>query len=130
MSSFKMSFLPFALISASLLSVGGLVIPFFKDLSAIAYSTSTTENISEVSSKKSPTLLIAQSRQAFTVVYLYSGPDIKIKSSATGKVYGVKYTGAIGAEIGDTVTIIIRGDRWTTIINERTGRSAAITSVY
>jgi hypothetical protein len=73
---------------------------------------------------------LCDTNQAFTVVKLWSGPDINVKSIASGKIYNVQYTGSIEPEIDDTVTIIIDdNDNWKTIINHRTGKSSAITSV-
>lgn len=45
-------------------------------------------------------------RKAFTVTNVYSS-YIVVKSVGTGKIYDVYYEGKIGAETGDTVTIII-----------------------
>lgn len=74
--------------------------------------------------------VIAQSRYAFTVTGIYSGTrNIKLKSTATGNEFDVYYASSIGAEIGDVITVIIEDDRWITLINERTGKSSAVTSV-
>ncbi|WP_374789848.1 hypothetical protein [Aerosakkonema funiforme] len=90
----------------------------------------TSSFATERSSLEVPHNYIAQARKAFTVTYLWGGRDINIKSAATGKVYNVQYASSIGAEVGDTVTVIIDdSERWITIINERTGSSAAITGV-
>lgn len=87
------------------------------------------EPITGASGQNTPTFLIAQSRRAFTVTKVWSN-SIYVKSSATGKVYDVFYAGRIGAEVGDTVTVIVNSDdKWITIINERTGLSAAVTNV-
>lgn len=83
----------------------------------------------EASQQNTPTVLIAQSRRAFTVTKIWPS-SIYVKSSATGKLYEVSYAGRIGAEVGDTVTVITdKDDKWITIINERTGQSAAVTQL-
>ena len=87
------------------------------------------DRTTETSPQNTPTFLIAQSRRAFTVTKIWSY-SIYVKSSATGNVYEVSYAGRIGAEVGDTVTVITdKDDKWITIINERTGQSAAVTKV-
>jgi flagellar basal body L-ring protein FlgH len=87
------------------------------------------ERITEASQQNTPTVLIAQARRAFTVTKIWPS-SIYVKSSATGNVYEVSYAGRIGAEVGDTVTVIVNSDdKWITIINERTGQSSAVTSV-
>lgn len=97
---------------------------------AFASGNVTSASSQVGSSLEVPPNYISQARKAFTVTRLWGGPDINIKSAASGRVYNVQYTGKIGAEVGDTITIIIdSSDRWITIINERTGLSAAITSV-
>ncbi|MDM8555815.1 hypothetical protein QUF75_13875 [Desulfococcaceae bacterium HSG7] len=69
-------------------------------------------------------------RYGFTVTYLYSGPDINVKSISSGKVFNVKYGSPIKPEVGDTVTILIdENNNWKTIINEKNGRAATIKSV-
>ncbi|CAD5989441.1 hypothetical protein PCC9214_05778 [Planktothrix tepida] len=99
-------------------------------LSALANSVGISPSqTTELSFQNTPAYVIAQSRQAFTVTKIWSD-SIYIKSSATGNVYDVYYTGRIGSEVGDTVTVIIdEDDNWITIINERTGKSAAVTKV-
>ncbi|GET39977.1 hypothetical protein [Microseira wollei] len=93
------------------------------------YGEISRDRTTEAFRQNTPTFLIAQSRRSFTVTKTWSD-SIYIKSSATGNVYDVYYAGRIGAEVGDTVTVIIdKDDKWITIINERTGQSAAVTSV-
>jgi hypothetical protein len=71
------------------------------------------------------------SRIAFTVVRNYYGQDIEIKSIANGKTFRVKYSSPIAAEIGDTVSVLMDNKKnWKTIINERTGNSSTVSSVY
>lgn len=70
-------------------------------------------------------------RKAFTVTKTWGSSggmtNIYIKSIATGNTYDVYYTSQIGAEVGDTVSVIIDSDdNWKTIINERTGNSATV----
>ena len=69
-------------------------------------------------------------RKAFSVTSTWSS-WITVKSVATGKTYDVYYDGKIGAQSGDTVTIMIddSSDKWKTIINERTGDAATINRV-
>ncbi|OUD12485.1 hypothetical protein [Thioflexithrix psekupsensis] len=74
--------------------------------------------------------VFADSRYAFTVTYLWYGPDINVESIGSGNVYRVGYNSSIETVAGDTVTIIIDDDNnWKTIINERNGKSATINSV-
>lgn len=103
---------------------------FLISLPALANSgIITSDRTTEASQPNTSTVLIAQARRAFTVTKIWSS-SIYVKSSATGNVYEVYYAGRIGAEIGDTVTVIINSDdKWITIINERTGQSAAVTKV-
>ncbi|MBD2184551.1 hypothetical protein H6S82_21310 [Planktothrix sp. FACHB-1355] len=87
------------------------------------------DRTTEASQQNTSTVLIAQTRRAFTVTKIWPS-SIYVKSSATGNVYEVYYAGRIGAEVGDTVTVIVNSDdKWITIINERTGQSSAVTSV-
>lgn len=77
-----------------------------------------------------PNYIIAQSRYAFSVTGIYSGTrNIKLKSVSTGNEFDVYYASPIGVEIGDVITVIMDDDRWITLINERTGKSSAVTSV-
>lgn len=115
-------------ISGLLLNAGSLALtlPAFANSEKLFYSV-------ENKSDNQPIYLIAESRrQSFTVTddspYFYHG-YIVVKSTATGNTYRVYYGTKIGAGVGDTVTIIINNDRWTTIINERTGQTAGITRV-
>jgi hypothetical protein len=73
-------------------------------------------------------------RKAFTVTKIWGGSgdmsNIYVKSIATGDTYDVYYTSPINPEIGDTVSVLMdSNDNWKTIINERTGNSATVSSV-
>jgi len=49
---------------------------------------------------------------------------------ADGK-YDVKYSSKIGAENGDTVTVLFSDDdKWRKITRDRTGITATVTSIY
>ncbi|VXD21626.1 exported hypothetical protein [Planktothrix serta PCC 8927] len=106
--------------------------PLIANLPVLAKSTVTDDSGTiEVSI---PSYIIAASqRVAFTVIstsYYSSSGYITVKSVASGKKYDVYYGSPIGTDVGDVVTIIINDDRWTTIINERTGKSAGISRTY
>lgn len=74
------------------------------------------------------------SRKAFTVVQTWGNSsgfwNIDIRSVATGNKFSVYYSSAIKAETGDTISVIIddNSEKWKTIINERTGDSATVSS--
>ncbi|AFY35831.1 hypothetical protein [Calothrix sp. PCC 7507] len=69
-------------------------------------------------------------RKAFTVTKSWGNCYIRVKSIATGNLYDVRYTSQIGADDGDTVSVLIDGnENWKTIINERTGNSATVSSI-
>jgi len=71
------------------------------------------------------------SRIAYTVISTnYYGSKIDIKSIASGKTFVVEYSSPINAQVGDTVSILMDDNKWKTIINERTGNSATVSSVY
>jgi hypothetical protein len=116
----------FSLVSALILLTSS---PLIANLPVLAKSS--ISNHSEiVDSENLPGYIIAQSRYAFTVTYIYSGTrNIKLKSVSTGNQFDVYYASPIGAEVGDVITVIIENDRWITLINERTGKSSAVTSV-
>lgn len=117
-------FVAISALLATVFSTSLVTLPALANSGAIS-----PERITGASGQNTPTFLIAQSRRAFTVTKVWSN-SIYVKSSATGKVYDVFYTGRIGAEVGDTVTVIVNSDdKWITIINERTGLSAAVTNV-
>lgn len=116
------------LISALIVATSSI---WIATLPVLAKSSITNDSgIIQISLNSLPSYIIAASqRVAFTVIsrsYEY----ITVKSVATGKKYDIYYQGSIGVEDGDVVTIIINDDRWTTIINERTGKSAGISKTY
>ncbi|ELS33888.1 MULTISPECIES: hypothetical protein [Pseudanabaena] len=73
--------------------------------------------------------LIAQDNGTFRVVRIYGNNNILVKSLSSGREFDVYYSSRIGADVGDLVTVTFDDDRWISIINNRTGRSAAVTSV-
>ncbi|KKD39270.1 MAG: hypothetical protein WAN66_04815 [Limnoraphis robusta] len=117
----------FSLVSALILLTSSHLIA---NLPALAQSSiSNTSGIREAYPENLPGYIIAQSRYAFTVTYIYSGTrNIKLKSVATGNEFDVYYASPIEPEVGDIITVIIENDRWITLINERTGKSSAVTS--
>ena len=105
--------------------------PLIANLPVLAKSSiSNHSELREVSTENLPGYIIAQSRYAFTVTDIYSGTrNIKLKSASTGNEFDVYYASPIGVRVGDVITVIIEDDRWITLINERTGKSSAVTSV-
>lgn len=75
------------------------------------------------------TLIANQENITYRVVKIWNSTNIVIKSLATGREFDVYYSSRIGADVGDLVTVTFDGDRWISIINNRTGKSAAVTSV-
>ncbi|MBE9143130.1 hypothetical protein [Planktothrix mougeotii] len=117
-----------SLISALILVTSS---PLITNLPVLAKSSiSNNSGVRQVYSENLPGYIIAQSRYAFAVTGIYSGTrNIKLKSVSTGNEFDVYYASSIGVEVGDVVTVIMENDRWITLINERTGKSSAVTSV-
>lgn len=121
---FNSKFVATSALLATTISTSLVTLPALANSGVISPARTT-----EASQQNTPTFLIAQARRAFTVTKVWSY-SIYVKSSATGNVYEVSYAGRIGAEVGDTVTVITdKDDKWITIINERTGQSSAVTKV-
>ena len=100
-------------------------------LPAIAKSNkSDRSNTIEVAPENLPSYTIAQTgRYAFSIIQLYYGRNILLKSLSTGNRFEVYYASPIEPQVGDVITVIIDNGKWTTLINERTGKSSAVTSV-
>ncbi len=98
---------------------------------AIAKSTTSDRSDTiEVTPENLPKNSIAQTgRYAFSIIQLYYGRNILLKSVSTGNRFEVYYASPIEPQVGDTITVIIDNGTWTTLINERTGKSSAVTSV-
>jgi hypothetical protein len=65
----------------------------------------------------------------YRVVRVWNSTNIVIKSLASGREFDVYFSSRIGADVGDLVTVTFNGDRWISIVNNKTGMSAAVTSV-
>jgi hypothetical protein len=77
-------------------------------------------------------LVIASANQealTYRVVRLFAGRNIMIKSLTTGREFDVYYSSSISPEVGDLVTVTFDGDRWISISNHRTNKSAIVTNV-
>ncbi len=115
----------FSFISATLVAIySSLTIT----LPAIAKSTTSDRSQTiEVIPENS----IAQTgRYAFSIIWLSSSRRrITLKSVSTGNRFDVYYASPISPEVGDMITVIMDNSRWNTLINERTGKSSAVTSV-
>ncbi|NER06275.1 MAG: hypothetical protein F6K17_28695 [Okeania sp. SIO3C4] len=98
-----------------------------------AIAKSTTSDRSQTIEVTPENLLqnsIAQTgRYAFSVIKLYYGRNILLKSVSTGNKFDVRYLDAIDPQVGDIIIVIMDDGKWTTLINERTGRSSVVTSV-
>ncbi|MGB3514184.1 MAG: hypothetical protein WBA93_34240 [Microcoleaceae cyanobacterium] len=104
---------------------------FTATLPAIAKSTTSDRSQTiQVTPESLPKNSLAQTgRYAFSIIRLYSGRNILLKSVSTGNNFDVYYASPIDPQVGDVITVIIDDGTWTTLINERTGRSSAVKSV-
>jgi hypothetical protein len=79
-----------------------------------------------------PNVSLADYQKNYTVIdscYNSDGGCAVVKG-ADGK-YDVKYSSKIGAENGDTVTVLFSDDdKWRKITRDRTGITATVTSIY
>ncbi len=88
------------------------------------------QNVIQSISSIDQAVIANQENRTFRVIAIEGNQNILIKSLGSGKRYSIYYTSKIGADVDDLVTITFSGDTWVTVINNRTGKSAAITSVY
>ncbi|NEQ71881.1 MAG: hypothetical protein F6K23_01565 [Okeania sp. SIO2C9] len=97
---------------------------------AISSSTSDLQTI-QVTPENLPKNTIAQTgRYAFSIIWLSSTRRrITLKSVSTGNRFDVYYASPISPKVGDMITVIMDNGRWNTLINERTGKSSAVSSV-
>ncbi|MGD1700616.1 hypothetical protein [Dapis sp. BLCC M229] len=101
-------------------------------LPAIAKSsTSDRPQTIQVTPENLPKNTIAQTgRYAFSIIWLSSSTRrITLKSVSTGNRFDIYYASPISPKVGDMITVIMDNGRWNTLINERTGKSSAVTSV-
>jgi hypothetical protein len=70
----------------------------------------------------------AEEQYAYTYIKQWGDNYIQVKSVSSGKFFDVRYSDPIGADRGDTLIIIFGNDRAKTIINQRTGKAATVTS--
>lgn len=96
-----------------------------------AFPSSASVSVSDTANTANhfDNVLLAQDNRTYRVVRIYGNNNILVKSLSTGREFDVYYSSRIGADVGDLVTVTFDDDRWISIINNRTGRSAAVTSV-
>ena len=118
----------FSLISAALVAIYSSLITTSP---AIAKSTTSVPQTIEVAPENLPKNTIAQTgRDAFSIIWLSSNTRrITLKSVSTGNRFDVYYASPISPKVGDMITAIMDNGRWNTLINERTGKSSAVSSV-
>ncbi len=117
----------------SIISVALVAIYSSLTVTSPAIAKSTTSDRSdtiEVAPENLPKNTIAQTgRYAFSIIQLYYGKNILLKSVSTGNRFDVRYASPIEPQVGDVITVIIDNGKWTTLINERNGRSSGVSSV-
>lgn len=116
-----------------LLIISTALVATYASLIVPAIAKSTTREPSEtieIAPENLPSYTIAQTgRYAFSIIRLYSGRNILLQSVSTGNKFDVYYASSIEPEVGDVISVIMENGTWTTLINERTGKSSAVTSV-
>ncbi len=115
-------------LSSSKLLAASFTVAMISVSPSFAASESRQSVLQSMPSVEQP-VIANQETITYRVVKIWGSNNILIKSLATGREFDVYYSSRIGADVGDLVTVTFDGDRWITIINNRTGKSAAVTSV-
>ncbi|MEI6429789.1 MAG: hypothetical protein WCO45_15605 [Pseudanabaena sp. ELA607] len=92
-------------------------------------ASESRQNILQPVPSVEQSVIANQETITYRVVRVWNSTNIVIKSLASGREFDVYFSSRIGADVGDLVTVTFNGDRWISIVNNKTGMSAAVTSV-